>query len=150
VRVLAPMYLPALVEFYDYRSRKDHQWHFLGAGNQGRDGLEALTGEQLEASPILAIMAGPTALIRGIAQYGPANEGAADADFTIDESLDGDHVSDEMLYRLADHARAAGITRFKTSAAEGSAMLAAIGASGFPFTREAGTDNYVIDIEAAR
>jgi hypothetical protein len=92
VQVLAERDIPALLEFYDYRSRRSQTIELLGMPNADRETIGALTDRDLEATPVLAIMAGPSALIRGIAQYSSKSIGSAQTAFTIDESLDGDRV----------------------------------------------------------
>ncbi len=151
VRQLAESDIPALVEFHDYLSRRSKPLQLLGMADGARESVLGLAGSgEFESHPVLAIMAGPTALVRGVSQYRAHKGAPADVRFTIDESLDKDGTSREMLLRLADHARLAGVSEFNVEAAEGSAMLDGIEHSGFPYTRQAGDDHCLVTISEAR
>jgi hypothetical protein len=151
VRILSDKDVPALLEFWDYLSRRDRKLALVGQPALDRRGVEEMSGEMSSAAgPILAIMSGPAALIRGICQYGPASNATAEATLTIDESLDRHKVTGEMLFRLADHARAAGYDRFEVAAGDGSVLLDALLESGFPVEKSAGSGRYLVTITEPR
>jgi hypothetical protein len=151
VRQLAESDIPALLEFHDYLSRRSKPLQLLGMADGSRESVSGLAGSgEFERSPVLAIMAGPTALVRGIGQYRASEGRAADSRFTIDASLDQDGTSREMLLRLADHARSAGVGELDVEATEDSAMRAGIEGSGFSYTCETGTGHCLVNIAPAR
>ena len=151
VRVLGNDDVPALLEFSDYVARHGGKLALVGQPAIDREGVQAMSGEMSSAAgPILAIMNGPAALIRGICQYGPASSTTAEASFTIDQSLDRYNVTREMLFRLADHARANGYERFELAAGDGSVLLDAVLQSGFPVEKVTGSDRYLVTIEEPR
>lgn len=151
VRRLTRTDVPALIEFHDFLSRRSKPLQLLGMADDARESLLALAGtDEFEGSTVLAIMAGPTALVRGLGQYRTQATGPADARFTIDESLDRDGTSREMLFRLADHARAAGVTELNVESTDASPMLEAIERSGFPYTRKPGATHCTVTITDPR
>lgn len=151
VRRLTNADMPALIEFHDFLSRRSKPLQLFGMADGTAESLSRLSGtDEFECSTVLAIMAGPTALVRGPGQYRTHGTGPADARFTIDESLDRDRTSKEMLLRLADHARAAGVTHLKVEATDGSAMLEGVERSGFPYTRQADDNHCLVTIVEPR
>ena len=151
IRRLTKTDVPALIEFHDFLSRRSKPLQLLGMADGARESLSALAGtDEFEGSTVLGIMAGPTARVRGLGQYRTHGTGPSDARFTIDESLDRDGTSREMLFRLADHARAAGVTELNVESGDASPMLEAIEQSGFPYTRKPGATHCTVTITEPR
>jgi hypothetical protein len=146
VRLLAQPDIPALVEFQDYLARRSQPLQLLGQSKVERDRIQALTADVFKTSPVIGIMCGPRALVRGLGQYTPTSETLAAAQFTIDDSLALDEVERELLYRVADAARGAGIDTLQVVAPPGSRLRAAIAASGFPVKEGPEADHFAIAI----
>lgn len=127
VRVLSTRDVPSLVEFYDYLSRRSKKLRLVGEEDATRARVEALRdGVDLDSKPIIAIMSGPAALIRGIGQYRSASVDTAQVQFTIDDSLREYEVEAELLHRVAEHARGRGFHFLSVVAPPDSALLEAI------------------------
>jgi hypothetical protein len=150
VRLLDASYATPLLEFHDYLARRAAPLFTLGVDGPGREALVADHGAALNDYPTLAIMVGPSSLIRGICQHDAPIEGVAQASFTVDDSLDVYDAAPELLLRLADHARGAGAMELRLDAPENSRLLTAVEHSGFPFDRQPGSDGYRVNITEAR
>lgn len=148
VRTMSYSDLPGLIEFSDYLARRKDAPEVAGFD---RAALERMTEEEFRSHTVIAIMAGPRFLIRGVGEYERTSAGRANVRFTVDDSLLADGAFCEMVYRVADDAREHEVTELRPMGAGERAELAAFEATGFPIVAVgAGSGGFVIDIAEPR
>lgn len=132
VHTLAYTDVPRLVEFSDYLARRSDAPGVIGFN---RAALEDMTEATFDGQTMIALLVGPSSLIRGVGAYAHGHSPYAEAAFTVDDALVASGAFEDLVYRIADDARDHDVTELRVRSAEAvPAERDAFEATGFPLS----------------
>jgi hypothetical protein len=132
VSVLSQREIPGLLEFFDYRAARGLEFHLLGEEDSTRGAIANTPERAFSGNAVLGVKSSRDGLIRGVLQYRRASAGGARVGFLLDDAIESLDLAIDVLERLIDNARAAGVTQLILAAPEPSTLFSALRASGYP------------------